>query len=933
MQLSLLLWYILLLACYALTQRTSANSGDWLTVTSTRSCTKPPDTVYIYTSDGATYVVTNLGSTTLPPATEIASTACSLPAPGRPSTSAVESASSSSVLDNRTYNASKLGYTTDLPDAHSVSSASLLLASGDSDISSGPAASPAANSAPLWSDTTSSSSASSMEEPFTNSAGQRTGTPNVAPSTRSSPTSAAATSSSAGSQALSATNNVPSCPAPSTVKVTPASYGGLTAISQSPAVVTSYVFGTNATCPAPATLPPVTIVVTESLSQRDATMSSSHTSSMSVAMPSSSTFVPSTQQPSQSAGVVWRTETTYITAMNGSCSVTPIGVTSTPGTQHPSQSAGISWRTETSYISALNGSCPAAATTTVTTYLSYPIGSIASLPASSPAITSSGLHSPQSSLASTTATNATSAPLPNCPQTITSVQPGMVVTSTAYQTAASCPAMTTLPAITSYVYRSGYSSAGANATFATLTTTIAGATSYISAEATSCPSLAPLPAVTSYVAAPNMSCPSTAAGAGSITTYATTVYSCISDRNGSLLGATHPSALTVTSYLYGSGSTCTAQPLGTTTVTSIEYGSNRTVTVQMSANNSICSFTASQGTIYTTIYRSDITVTQAGSTVTLFAPSASGGQTCGSQNGSSPANGTAGVSQSSSSPSSQTTSTDLSSVPTQMPIVANASTLQQQSSSSDPSVWAQVVNQQDNPPIAPASNASFLLVTFGNTSSTSSTSAVPGSKRKRQASAQPLVYNATQSFSALAGGIYNLSASAADAQNGDTAPNCAITICGENTCGPSNPISTSFAEYSYALNAATTENTVATFSIQCVGQAYVALDNVTVTPLYVPQVASASTSASVASSVSSRRSASVRTVTTSIFVTTTAYGTQTATISSIASSFIITTDYETATSLQNITTTLSSLQISTSKLYTSSDVLHRPCTPTVFPQL
>ena len=198
------------------------------------------------------------------------------------------------------------------------------------------------------------------------------------------------------------------------------------------------------------------------------------------------------------------------------------------------------------------------------------------------------------------------------------------------------------------------------------------------------------------------------------------------------------------------------------------------------------------------------------------------------------------------------------------PIVANASSLQQQSSSSSDIVTAQVVSPEDNPPIISASNSTYLLVTFGNATnpSAASVTASPtaGPARKRQAAAQPLVYNATQSFSAVTGGIYNLSAIAADAQNGDSSPNCALTICGGNMCGPSNPISTSFAGYSYAFHSASdAASQVATFSIQCVGQAYVALDNVTVTSLYTPPAASGSSASTQAAESSSNRRNSLRT--------------------------------------------------------------------------
>ncbi|KAI7497369.1 hypothetical protein KC367_g5956 [Hortaea werneckii] len=210
----------------------------------------------------------------------------------------------------------------------------------------------------------------------------------------------------------------------------------------------------------------------------------------------------------------------------------------------------------------------------------------------------------------------------------------------------------------------------------------------------------------------------------------------------------------------------------------------------------------------------------------------------------------------------------------------NASYLQQQSTSSDPFVTAQVVKPEDNPPIAPNTNDTFLLVTFGN-NGTSATSA--GSLRKRQSSDQALVYNATQSFAAITGGIYNLSAAAASAPYGSSPPNCAITICGDSTCGPRSQLSTSFAEYSFTWTSPATQNSVATFSIQCAGQAYVALTNVTVTPIYIPQPTYSTSAASAASSgagiSSSYRFEPTREV------TTTAYGTRTEYITATTSAW------------------------------------------------
>jgi hypothetical protein len=293
----------------------------------------------------------------------------------------------------------------------------------------------------------------------------------------------------------------------------------------------------------------------------------------------------------------------------------------------------------------------------------------------------------------------------------------------------------------------------------------------------------------------------------------------------------------------------------------------------------------------------------------------------------------------------QSTESPASSVvvqPSPTPVVANATDLAQQGTASDPFVVAQVVNPEDSPPITPPpSNSSFLLVTFGSTTA-SSTSAVSSANgvRKRQASQQPLTYNATTYFTSVAGGIYNLSASAAMAQNGNTSPSCILSICVDSMCSPSYPLTTAFATYTYTYNSPSSSNSQAgVFSIQCLGQAYVGLDNVRVDPVFVPQptpspasspVAASSTpsiagstvasSSAVPGAISTPASSSyvrptVRTVTTSIYsiVTTTAYATQTLTQTESTQSFgtlttqqiqpttVLTTQIETATSLQNVT--------------------------------
>jgi hypothetical protein len=142
------------------------------------------------------------------------------------------------------------------------------------------------------------------------------------------------------------------------------------------------------------------------------------------------------------------------------------------------------------------------------------------------------------------------------------------------------------------------------------------------------------------------------------------------------------------------------------------------------------------------------------------------------------------------------------------------------------------------------------------------------------------------------------------AQNGDAPPSCMLSICVESMCGPSYPLTTAFATRVYTYNSPTTVNNQAgIFSIRCIGQAYVGLDNVRVDPVSVPQPSPASSIAGISSSSSAGLSAagttsagaaigtsgsssriasaraSVRTVTTSILstFTTTAYATRTLT--------------------------------------------------------
>jgi hypothetical protein len=336
---------------------------------------------------------------------------------------------------------------------------------------------------------------------------------------------------------------------------------------------------------------------------------------------------------------------------------------------------------------------------------------------------------------------------------------------------------------------------------------------------------------------------------------------------------------------------------------------------------------------YTTRYAPEITVTRRGSTVTVYASSTrtvtaypttlgngtlagDASRTDSSEPTPDPGNEEAGdpdeedegepEEQPDQYPTSSQPSPTTEPIQSPTAVVADPTELAaQQGATSDPFVSGQVVNPEDNPPITPASNTSFLLVTFGSASASSTTSAsstvVLG---RRQSSQQPLTYNATILFSSVAGGIYNLSAAATMAQNGNTPPSCMLSICMESMCGPSYPLTTAFETYVYTYNSpSTVSNEAGIFSIRCIGQAYVGLDNVRVDTVFVPQPSPASSIPGVSSSSSAGLTAaastpagsstiilgsssstvfsraSVRTITTSILstFTTTAYATQTLT--------------------------------------------------------
>ncbi|KAK5728351.1 hypothetical protein LTR15_001486 [Elasticomyces elasticus] len=890
-------WCALLLACQAAAPSSISTSVDLFTFTSIRSCTKPPATVFIYTSDGSTYIVTNLGSTSLS-TTEIAGASQS-PSPSRVPGAGPGDPGSSTLVQSNAADGSPVSGTDGVAhDGTTTNNAASQISSANGSSSSGIGSVDGGSATPF----------------------------------------------------ISAPHS--ECPIPSTVTITTANFNGSASSSSPERTITSFIYGRNATCPAPAILPALTVVRSETTQ-----IAFSPTDNVSL---QSNNGVTSGQSPA--------TVTSFIYGQNATCpsptNLPPVTVVITASSYRSSTlsddhilstsaelaSSGVLtdastlWRTSVSYVFGTGMSCPTASTTTVYSYLSSTNNSQSANTGQSPS-TSGPLQSSQRDASSTYATNGTSALPPSCPQTFTTYQPGSVVTLTSYQWAASCPAMTTLPAVTSCVYRATYPSAGHNASYITLTQTVVESASYAAVSATGPLSLMSSAASTSLILL------------NSSLQTAETIYSCLSSVNGTVQAFPQPSTLTVTSFISPNLSSAalpdsssmycpTSASLGVSTITSF---------IQVSGNTSQCAFNTTRETYYTTIYGPEITVTQYATTTAppSNAPSGSSASTSNATDSSVVSTSSAvaslepaqvrkiGLALAKRSPGNPAC------ISSQAPVVANASSLQQQSSSSNPDyVTAQVVNPDQNPPIPANSNSSFLLVTFGSGNETSSSSAsnlpTAGSSRKRQVTTQPLVYNATQSFTAVAGGVYSLSAYAADAQNGDSPPNCAIGICADDMCGPSQPISMSFMQYSYTYNSTRdAASQVATFSIQCIGQAYVALDNVTVSALYVPPSAQGASSPSLASAQaaasSSTRRASVRTVTTSIFFTTTAYATLKTERYSQDVSYVVSTEYGTATSYQEVTQTLSSVQISTTILVLNntlttseyySTVLYRTLTAT-----
>ncbi|PPJ58032.1 hypothetical protein CBER1_03858 [Cercospora berteroae] len=161
-------------------------------------------------------------------------------------------------------------------------------------------------------------------------------------------------------------------------------------------------------------------------------------------------------------------------------------------------------------------------------------------------------------------------------------------------------------------------------------------------------------------------------------------------------------------------------------------------------------------------------------------------------------------------------STDSPQLPANQTINFDADSATYQTSASGPQVSAEVVAAG---PFQPHGGDNYLLITFG---------AAGVTVVKRQTT-QPEAYNVTQLFSAVAGKTYTLNAYASEARNGNVAPECFLSICAGSTCSQTFGLTSSYALYSYQWTApAANTNALATFSVQCSGPAYIALDDISI---------------------------------------------------------------------------------------------------------
>ncbi|KAL2032295.1 hypothetical protein VTO58DRAFT_105467 [Aureobasidium pullulans] len=363
-------------------------------------------------------------------------------------------------------------------------------------------------------------------------------------------------------------------------------------------------------------------------------------------------------------------------------------------------------------------------------------------------------------------------------------------------------------------------------------------------------------------------------------------------------------------------------------------------------------------TRFTTVYGPDVTVTMPGSSATTLS-SDPYCDTCPDEcymdfdddgvpdaQTQAPTNSTSLVSRASSSTSAIAVN---STAPVPPPVVIADNSFENgtgnplNSSASSPAVIAEIAQSNDSSPLTAQSGDSYLFLTFNDGSA--------AKLFRRQSAAQPLVYNATQYFATIAGDTYNLSAYAQQAQNGPNPPDCSIRLCVYDSCSSPAPLRTRVYQQYYYLFSATSDDdsALATFSITCVGNAYVALDSIAIVDIpppsdgsappsddSVPPSSGASATAAASDggsvSLSTLSDGSVRTVTrtivrtrttsaivsTAIYYTTTQYITSTYrsdnTYTTDRPTIVVSTAFATATSVQNLT--VSAIVTSTSKLET-----------------
>lgn len=554
--------YLVACAAQSLTPSSSSssmsNSSDsWVTVTSTRSCTSKPATVFLYTSNSSTFVVSDLGSGGFSPS------------PGGASPTAVTGAEYTSVTGStRTSGGSSTGIFS-LGGAQSTapsviaptpfSSASILSSSW----SSGAYASTSTNQVSGAAAYTITPSYTAPAGSYSLGSGPRSGTG------ASSISNAGATSSATTELDLSSSVYASTCPLPSTVTVSAFAAFVMPSESISERTVTSYI--SMASCIAQPTPSVVTYTI---LSNGSTVYITSTLSELITATPAvitytsvesgSTLFVTSivsgliSAQPELTtytsiesdstlyitsmlpAATFWRsrsppTVTVYLTQTQtvqaSQDSIASNGIlepaSSTSASSIPiAEITSVAWQTQITLVDGASATCQTLATTTLISYVTSSgysgsdlFGSIGTTQAASQS--SSALPF---GLVSTTASAASAQ---SCPETGGPLLTTLTLTSTAYPQ--TCAATITQPAVTSYIYTTGGDplSCAANASIATVILMQAGSTSYLMPSATSCPSPLPPSTITSYLGGVDHTANQTSAAPNSVATIAaSTIYAC-----------------------------------------------------------------------------------------------------------------------------------------------------------------------------------------------------------------------------------------------------------------------------------------------------------------------------------------------------------------------------------------------------------------------